>query len=255
MRLQDRIALVTGAGGPMGMTVARRFAEEGAGLVVTDISERRLAEGVETIAAAAGDPGRVVARRADASSRSEMQALVAAGLERFGRIDILANIVGGYQGREYDGPAHLTEMAESRWDATLALNLKPNFHLVQLVAPGMRERAYGKVVNISSVNFAGEGGAADYGAAKAAVASLTRTLAIELAPHVNVNCIAPGIIRTRVIAMLGEENAEEYRRRTLLKRIGEPIDIANAALFLVSDEAGYITGEVLPVAGGIWPAL
>ena len=126
---------------------------------------------------------------------------------------------------------------------------------VLMLGLNMLENNYGKILNISSINFAGEAGSADYGAAKAGVASLTRTLAAELAPSINVNAIAPGIIRTRALAMLGPENAKKYRERSLLKRLGEPTDIANTALFLCSDEGAYITGEILPVSGGIWPAL
>ena len=255
MRLADRVALVSGAGGPMGFAVARRFAEEGACIVATDISGSRLDEGVERLIEVCADPARVVGVRADVAARGEVAAVVDAGLAQFERIDILANIVGGYQGKDYQGPVPVTEMSEARWDSTFALNLKPSFHLIQLLAPGMQTRGYGKIVNISSINMAGEPGSADYGAAKAAVASFTRTLAMELAPHVNVNCIAPGIIRTRVLAMIGEDSAEKYRQRTLLGRLGEPEDIANAALFLCSDESSYITGEMLPVSGGIWPAL
>ncbi|MCH9674764.1 MAG: SDR family oxidoreductase [Gammaproteobacteria bacterium] len=255
MRLQNRVALVSGAGGPMGMAVAKRFASEGARLVVSDISQSRLDEGVAAIADAAGTAANVVGLRADVSDRAQADAVVAAGRAEFGHIDLLINIVGGWRGRDFDGPANVTEMSEARFDSTLSLNLKPNFYFVQSLAPSMLKREYGKIVNISSINFAGEPGAADYGAAKAAVASLTRTLAMELAPHINVNCIAPGIINTRVVGMLGPELAEEYRQRSLLKRLGEPIDIANAALFLASDESSYITGQVLAVSGGIWPAL
>lgn len=255
MRLRDKVAIVSGAGGPMGMAVAKRFAEEGARVAVTDISGRRLDEGVRQIQEACGNADHVVSLRADVSNRHEVDAVVDLAESTFGHVDILANIVGGYQGAHYQGPASMSEMSEERWDSTFALNLKPNLFFVQRLAPGMKARNYGKIVNISSINMAGEGGSADYGAAKAAVASMTRTLAIELAPHVNVNCIAPGIIRTRVIAMIGEAVAEEYRTRSLLGRLGEPIDIANAALFLVSDESSYITGEMLPVSGGIWPSL
>ena len=255
MRMKDRVALVTGAGGPMGMAVAKRFAEEGASLVITDISATRLAEGVRAITDAVGSSGKVVALRTNAIARDELEELVSAGQKKFGSIQILANIVGGYQGQHYKGPANLVNMTEERWNTTMQLNLKPGFHLVQLLAPAMLENSYGKILNISSINFAGEAGSADYGAAKAGVASLTRTLAMELAPHINVNAIAPGIIRTRVLAMLGPENAEKYRERSLLKRLGEPTDIANTALFLCSDEGAYITGEILPVSGGIWPAL
>ena len=247
------MALVRGSA--LGMTVAKRFAEEGAALAITDISASRLAEGARQVRELCADADNVVAVRADGSERDEIAAVTEAANERFGRVDILVNIVGGYRGSHYQGPTPLTEMSEERWDSTFGLNLKPNFHLVQLLAQGMSARKYGKIVNISSINMAGEPGSADYGAAKAAVASLTRTLAMELAPHVNVNCIAPGIIRTRVIALIGDEMAESYRKRTLLDRLGEPEDIANAALFLVSDESSYITGEMLPVAGGIWPSL
>ena len=255
MRMRDRVALVTGAGGPMGMAVSKRFAEEGASLVITDISATRLAEGERVVADATGSSGKVVALRTNAMMRDELEDLIAAGRKKFGSIQILANIVGGYQGQYYEGPTDLLHMTEERWDATMQLNLKPGFHLVQLLAPDMLENDYGKILNISSINFAGEAGSADYGAAKAGVASLTRTLAAELAPYINVNAIAPGIIRTRALAMLGPENAEKYRERSLLKRLGEPADIANTALFLCSDEGAYITGEILPVSGGIWPAL
>lgn len=255
MRLANKVALVTGAGGPMGMTTARRFAEEGASLIVTDISGSRLDEGVEVLREALNGEDRLVALRADCSVREEVAALVNAGLDKFGRVDILTNIVGGYRGRDFEGLQPMTEMSEARWDSTMAINLKPSFYLVQMLAPGMTERKYGKIVGISSINMAGEFGSADYGAAKAAVASMTRTLSIELAPHVNVNCIAPGIIRTRVLGMLSPEMAEDYRTRSLLKRLGEPEDIANAALFLASDESSYITGVMLPVSGGIWPSL
>ena len=255
MLMMDRVALVTGAGGPMGMAVAKRFAEEGASLIITDISATRLAEGERVVAEATGSAGKVAALRTNAMVRDELEELVAVGLEKFGSVQILANIAGGYQGQHYEGPTDLVNMSEMRWDATMDLNLKPAFHLVQLLGPAMLENGYGKILNISSINFAGEAGSADYGAAKAGVASLTRSLAMELAPHVNVNAIAPGIIRTRVLGMLGPENAEKYRERSLLKRLGEPTDIANTALFLCTDQGAYITGEILPVSGGIWPAL
>lgn len=253
MRLSGKVAVVTGAGGPMGGAVARRFAEEGARLAVSDISGARLAETAAELADLAGDPARVLAHRADVRSGEECAAFAAAALERFGGVDILANIVGGIRSDTLFEP--FLSMDETRWDETFALNLKPNFHLVKLFAPGMLERGCGRIVNISSINFAGEMGSSDYGAAKAAIASFTRTLAIELAPHVTVNCIAPGTIRTRVLQRLEGEELERYAAKPLLKRLGEPRDIANAALFFASDEASYVTGEILSVSGGIWPAL
>ncbi len=243
MRLEGKVALVTGAG-PMGAAIARRFAAEGASLVLTDISGSRLQAAADELAGAA----RVVAHRADVTVRAEALALAEAGLAAFGRIDILCNIVGGVRDATLYQP--FLTMSEQRWDDTFAINLKASLYLIQRLAPGMVERGSGKILNISSVNYAGEAGSSDYGAAKAAVASMTRSLAIELAPAVNVNCLVPGLIETRAVEKLDEDLKESYRARTLLKRLGRPEDIANAALFLCSGEADYVTGHLLPVSGG-----
>lgn len=253
MRLTNKVALVTGAGGPMGGAVALRFAQEGARLVVTDISASRLEASVAALRAAGLRECDIVSRRADVTLRAEALDMAEAGLTAFGRVDILANIVGGVR------TATLYESAltisETRWDQTFDLNLKAALHLVQRLAPGMIERGCGKIVNVSSINYAGEAGNADYGAAKAAVASFTRTLAIELAPAVNVNCIVPGAIETRAMAKLSAEEKERYRARNLLKRLGRPEDIAHAALFLCGPESDFITGHLLPVSGGVSPSL
>jgi NAD(P)-dependent dehydrogenase (short-subunit alcohol dehydrogenase family) len=251
--LQDRVALVSGAGGPMGRAVARRFAEEGAALAVADISGGRLQETVDLLKEDGIDAGRIVAVRADVTVKAEALALAEQALVGFGRVDILVNIVGGV--RDATLYQSVLTMSEERWDTTFTLNLKGNLHLIQRLAPGMIERGGGKILNVSSINYAGEAGNADYGAAKAAVASLTRTLAIELAPMINVNCIVPGAIETRAMEKLGAEEKEGYRTRNLLKRLGQPRDIANAALFLCSGEASFITGHLLPVSGGVSPAL
>lgn len=236
----------------MGRAVAERFAREGASLVLTDISGNRLVESVAAITPLLVSGARVAAERADITQSTEATAVTAAG-RAIGDVDIVVNVVGGIRAKTLFEP--MVTMTEERWDATFALNTKGILHLTKLLAPGMVERRYGKIVNISSINFAGEMGNADYGAAKAAVASLTRTMAIELAPHVNVNCIAPGTIRTSVLQRMPAEELAFYAAKPLLKRLGEPVDIANACLFLASDEASYITGEILAVSGGIWPAL
>jgi 3-oxoacyl-[acyl-carrier protein] reductase len=253
MRLVGRSAHVTGAGGPMGRAIAQRFAQEGASLLLAEISGNRLEEARAAVEGSLAPGAAVIAHRADVTRADEARAAVEAGLARFGRLDILVNVVGGIRSATLFAP--LVEIDETRWDDTFRLNLKANFHLVKLVAPGMVERRYGKIVNISSMNFAGEAGSSDYGAAKAAVASLTRALAIELAPHVNVNCIAPGTIRTTVVSRMPPDELARYAAKPLLGRIGEPLDVANAALFLASDEASYVTGEILAVTGGVWPAL
>ena len=168
-------------------------------------------------------------------------------VERFGKVDILINVVGAIRSKQLYTP--FLEMTEQQWDDTFALNLKPGFHLIRKLAPGMLERSYGKIVNISSIVYAGEPGQSDYAAAKAAVASWTRSLAGEFAPHVNVNCIAPGIIRTSVTERIGAEDARRLTAASFLKRFGEAREIADVACFLASDEASFVTGEIIAVSG------
>jgi NAD(P)-dependent dehydrogenase (short-subunit alcohol dehydrogenase family) len=248
MRLNNKVALITGAGGPMGNAIANRLAEEGAQLVLTDISERRLlAASTDTLTYGAE---RV---RADIRVRSEANKVVEAGVARFGRIDILVNVVGGIKDTELKRP--FVTMSEQRFDDTFTLNLKGSFHLIQIIAPMMIANRSGKIVNIGSISMSGEAGQADYGAAKAAVVSMTRSLAMEFAPHINVNCISPATIRTTVLDRTPESEKKYYLEKTLLKRFGEPRDIANAVLFLTSEESSYITGENLCVSGGIAPSL
>jgi len=236
----------------MGRAVAQCFAREGASLVLTDISGRRLGESLAAVTPTLAAGARAIAERADVTQAAEAAAVVEAA-RGLGPVDVVINVVGGIKAKTLFEP--MVTMSEDRWDATFALNTKAILHLTKLLAPGMVERRYGKIVNISSINFAGETGNADYGAAKAAVASLTRTMAIELAPHVNVNCIAPGTIRTSVLQRMPADELALYAVKPLLKRLGEPEDIANACLFLASDEASYVTGEILAVSGGVWPAL
>jgi 3-oxoacyl-[acyl-carrier protein] reductase len=253
MRLTNRTALISGAGGPMGSAIAKRFAQEGASLVLTDISARRLEEAVSQTQASLVEGARLYSQRGSVLVRDEARALVEAGVDACGPIDILINVVGGIRSQSLFEP--FLQMSEERWDATMELNLKGNFHLTQLVAPSMLERKYGRIVNIASIIFAGASGQVDYGAAKAAVASMTRSLALEFAPHVTVNCISPATIKTSVIERLSEEEQDHWRNQTVMKRFGEREEIANAVLFLASDESSYMTGEIMSVAGGVWPAL
>ena len=233
----------------MGEAVARRFAEEGARLILTDISGRRLDENAEPLQALT----QVVWQRANALEEAEVASVVAAGTAAFGAIDIVVNVVGGIRGDSIRTP--MLEIGNEAFSDTLELNLKGILLSTRHVVPGMRERGYGRIVNFASVSMAGEYGQAAYSAAKAGVAGITRTMAIEFAPDVTVNAIAPSLVRTSVLDRLDPAMVEGWRERTLLKRLAEPADIANAALFLASDEAAYITGVTLPLSGGIWPAL
>src|SRR3974390_1245691 len=225
----------------MGRSVAERFSREGASLIIPEIAGTRLAESVAAVTPLLATGAKLVAERADITCAAEAAGVVAAGLAVHNHVDIIINIVGGIKAKTLFEP--MVTISEERWDATFNLNTKGILHLTKLLVPAMLERQYGKIVNISSISFAGEIGNADYGAAKAAVASLTRTMAIELAPHVNVNCIAPGTIRTSGMQRMQPDELAFYAPKPLLKRIGEPADIANACLFLASDEASYITGE------------
>lgn len=251
-RLHGAVALVTGAGGPMGRAIAQRLASDGARLVLTDISGNRL-DGCCRALKEAVPGAELVSHRADAMSRDEASEVVARGARAFGDIEILVNVVGGIRGASLYTP--FLELDEARWDSTFTLNLKPGFHLIQLVAPGMLARRRGRIVNVASVVFAGEAGQADYAAAKAAVASLTRSLAVEFAPHVNVNCIAPGMIQTSVVERMPDADKARFLEACLMRRPGLPREIADVVAFLSSDEASFMTGEILAVSGGIHPGL
>ena len=249
-RFDGRIALVTGAGGPMGEGIARRFAAEGARLVLTDISERRLAANAERLNA--DFPSTVVlAHRASVIIEDEVDALCArlTGTP----VHMLINVVGGI--RDKDIFKSVYEITGERWDETFNLNLKGIFYLVRRLCPSMQQRGHGSVVNISSMVYSGESLQTDYAAAKAAVGSLTRSLALEFAPVVRVNCVAPGFIATNFADRISEEERRMLLDRVPLKRLGRPEDIAAAVAFLASDDAAFITGTILPVTGGIWPAL
>jgi len=232
----------------MGRAIAERFAAEGAALTLVDVSARRLDAAKAFVRSQLAPGAGFFARRCDVTDSAAVAALVKAAQTALGPLHVLINVVGGIRGTIN---APLDEIDEERWDDTFRLNLKGTYLLTRALAPGMRDAGWGRIVNIASVDMAGAPGRSDYGAAKAAVVSLTRSLAAEYAPTIAVNCIAPGIIRTSAVERLPPETVEGFRQRTLLGRLGEPAEIANAALFLASDEASYITGETLVVSGGI----
>jgi NAD(P)-dependent dehydrogenase (short-subunit alcohol dehydrogenase family) len=252
MKLSGRTAFVSGAGGPMGTAIARRLAGAGADLLVTDISGNRLTAAADALRRDFPDR-RIVSHRANGLIETEANETAQIAIDQLGRIDILVNVVGGIKSADLAMP--VLAMTEERWDTTFAFNLKGIFYLVRALGPQMVRNQSGRIINISSVTFAGDDKQPEYGAAKAAVASLSRSLSMELAPFVTVNCIAPGMIQTSVLDRADPALVEAYRNRTVLKRLGTPEDIAGAALFLASDDAAYITGVILPVSGGIWPAL
>jgi 3-oxoacyl-[acyl-carrier protein] reductase len=251
-RVQDRVAVVTGAGNGIGQAIAMRLAEEGAYVVVGDVDQTSLDSTVDAILSNGGTALGVVG---DLTEAEPAKALIDAAVERFGRLEILVNNVGG--GR----PGRIWELPEEIWDGVLTLNLRAMFLCTRAAAPVMMRQRYGKIVSISS--GAREGtpwsayyeGAAPYSTAKAGVHGFTRDVALELAEYgVNVNAVAPGPVETERIGpnlrRMNETLEYSPNRMTPLRRLAQPVEIAHAVLFLASDEAAYITGHTLPVTGG-----
>ena len=247
------MALVSGAGGPMGSALVDRLLHEGvAGLALTDISQTRL----DAICAKVRDGFPNVALsavRADVTQQGEADAFCDRALAELGSVDVLINLVGGIRSRQLYTP--LLEMTAEQWQSTFDLNLLGGFHLIQKIAPGMLAQNYGRIVNISSIVMSGEKGQSGYAAAKAAVASLSRSLAAEFSPHVTVNCIAPGLTRTSITQNIPQQDIERLTAQAFNQRMAEPEEIADAVLYFLSNGARFVTGETLAVSGGIHPHL
>ena len=243
MRLREKVALITGAGGDLGRGMALRFAEEGAQVIVNDKNLGKAQETVDLMT----KQGRVAAPNgADLTKAEEVKEMVGQVIREWGRLDILVNNVGDIR------DALLTKMSDEDWDFVVDLNLKASFLCARAVAPHMIERGYGKIVNISSMAYKGNIGQANYVAAKAGVVGLTQALGLELARYgINVNCVAPGLIDTPKARTLDEKVRDILVKKTPMRRMGEIIDISNAVLFLVSDESKYITRQTIHVSGGM----
>ena len=242
-------AIVTGSGGRMGGTIAVMLAEEGADVVLNDRLPGKVEEYEEKIRAMGRD---VVSVVDNVTRREGAKAVVDAGLERWGRIDVLVNVVGGIKGPMV---SPIWETREEEWEITVGINLRANYHCTQLVAPGMMERKFGKIVNIASTDWAGQADHAHYAAAKAGVVAFTRSVAQQLAPYnINVNAIAPGGTLTGEL-QIQSMTPDKWKDMNPLGRPNEPEDIGHAALFLCSERARNITGQLLTVAGGLNPSL
>jgi len=250
MSFAGRIAAVSGAGGPMGRAVIERLVADGvSGLALTDISGRRLDE---TRAALPPDLP-VVTFRADATVEDEAAAFGRAALDGLGRVDLLVNVVGGIRSDRLYTTA--LEIPDAQWRATFDLNVLSAMHLVRAFAPGMLGRGWGRIVNFATIVYGGEALQADYAAAKAAVASLTRTLAEEFAPHVPVNGGSPGLTRTSITQNMPDPDRDRLLAKAFNRRMAEPAEVAEAVAWFLSDGARFVTGEMLSVSGGIRPHL
>ncbi len=250
MRLKDRVTLITGGAAGIGRATAERFAEEGARVVICDLNE-----GAGQAAAEALGPGAGF-YKVNVADRQEVQAWVEAVVDRYGRIDVLVNNAGVLRDstlvKVKDGEL-VKQMAEEDFDLVIAVNLKGVFNCTQAVAPVMIRQGSGVILNASSVvGLDGNFGQTNYVATKAAVIGMTQVWARELGRYgVRVNAIAPGFIATEMITAMPEKVLQGMTSSTPLRRLGDPRDIANAYLFLASDEASFITGETLRVDGGI----
>jgi 3-oxoacyl-[acyl-carrier protein] reductase len=242
MRLEEKVVLVTGGGCGLGEAICLTLAREGAHVAINDINLKD-AKRVEGLIKKMGR--KAVAIKADVSRENEVREMVAKTIEALGPIDILVNNAGIF----HKGP--VAEMSTDVWDKVIAVNLKGTFLCSREVIPNFKKKRGGKVINIGSL--AGQVGGilagANYSASKAGVICFTKSLAKELAPFgVNVNCIAPGVIDTN---MTMEFPRGDMAKAIPLGELGEAQDVANAALFLASEESKYITGETLNVNGGI----
>ncbi len=244
-RLDGKVAIVTGASRGIGRAIAERFAGEGAQVVVNYISSEREARSVvDTIKKAGGD---AIAAGADVSSASDVKKLVGAAADHFGRVDILVNNAGVMFTKS------VLETTEEDWDRTIDVNLKGAYLCSKEVAPLMLEQKAGSIIMMSSNSGLYHPSAmrfTEYVVSKAGMNGLTKALALALGPHITVNAICPGWIKTDMVADTDPEVEKRILDETALHRWGTTDDVAGAAVFLASKEASFITGELLIVAGG-----
>lgn len=246
MRLSGRVALVTGGSRGIGRAICEALADAGAAVAINYQGSERAAREVAREIAEAGGVADIF--QADVSQREEVQRMKKQVLARFGRVDLLVNNAGITRDRTF------VRMDEEAWAAVLSVNLNGVFYCTKAFLDGMLERRYGRIVHISSiVGQTGNYGQANYAAAKAALLGLTKTLAKELATKgITVNAVAPGFIETEMVAAVPEEFRGKIVKQIPMARLGTAQEVAKGVVFLLSDDASYITGQTLNVNGGMY---
>ncbi len=250
MILKDKVALVTGGAAGIGKATAERFVEEGAKVVICDVNEEMGRKAVQAMGS------NVTFDKVDVTDRQQVQLWIDKTVAAFGRIDILVNNAGVLRDsllvKVKEGQL-INQMPEANFDLVIAVNLKGVFNCTQAVAPVMIRQESGVILNASSVvGLDGNLGQTNYVATKAGVIGMTKVWARELGRYnIRVNAVAPGFILTEMVTQMPEKILERMKNRTPLGRSGQPRDVANGYLFLASDEASFISGEVLRIDGGI----
>ncbi|MDH5662721.1 MAG: 3-oxoacyl-[acyl-carrier-protein] reductase [Elusimicrobiota bacterium] len=244
MDLKGKVAIITGGAQGIGKSIATQLAQAGANVVIADVMEEVAKSTAQEISQKGNE---AISIRVDVSSLSSVEEMVKKTLDKFGRIDILVNNAG------ITRDSLVMRMKEEDWDLVLDINLKGAFNCIKTVSSIMMKQKSGKIVNIASiVGIIGNAGQANYSASKAGLIALTKTCARELASRrINVNAVAPGFIQTSMTERLPAQVKEKLSSQIPFGEIGKPEDVASAVLFLVSEKASYITGEVIKVDGGM----
>lgn len=244
MKLQGRVAIITGAAAGIGFATAERFAAEGAIVILCDVQEARVREAAAKLAA---NGAIAKAFRVDVTRRDEVDAMVAAVLAAHGRIDVLVNNAG------ITKDARLAKMTEVQFDAVIDVNLKGVFNCAQAVASVMAEQGKGVILNASSVvGLYGNFGQTNYAASKFGVIGFTKTWARELGPKgVRVNAVCPGFVNTEILQTVPEKVLDGMKESCWMRRLAEPSEIASVYAFLASDDASYINGVAIETSGGM----
>ena len=244
MRLNNKVALITGAARGIGRSIALLFAKEGADIVVADVN---LQEAEKTAGDIEALGRRSLALAVDVTDYAKVEEALNKILDKFTKVDILVNNAGITKDNL------LLRMSEQEWDAVLNVNLKGTFNCIKAVSRPMVKQRGGKIISIASIiGLMGNPGQANYSASKAGIIALTKTVAKELASrNINANAVAPGFIQTEMTAKLSEEVKEKMKAAIPLCKLGTPEDVAQVCLFLASEDSNYITGQTIVVDGGM----